>query len=149
MEHPWITTAPDAMIEASYGFKRKVRRHIQHGWKITSADGEALLWIRIVDDHLTVPYYIIAYPGGQKETTAGASLLHLAARSLILEKMVEHRVPYLTIHHPDLAGLMGIRTNPFLFSKPMPQNYFVHRSLVDQLPENLRVQDGDGDVVFT
>jgi hypothetical protein len=39
--------------------------------------------------------------------------------------------------------------NSFLFIRPMPQQLFAHRTMTDQINGQMKIQDGDGDVVFT
>jgi len=136
--YPWITTRKKKDSKENYHFSRFASQFETKWYRLSHAKNSAFLWIAIVDDKIAVPYFLNEDP-----------LLTVAARQLVIKTMVEYRSSYLTIRHPELGPVMGVRKNPFLLKREMSQNYFCHRSLLDDLPEDPEIMDGDGDCVFT
>jgi hypothetical protein len=135
---PWVTEKPDHQLPGKYHFTREVSRFRNSWYRIKSEKGTAFLWITIVNEKLSVPYFFHADP------------LHVvAARQLVLNAMLSHRSAWVTIRHPELGPVLGTRKNPFILSRSMPQRYFAHRSLAPAIPRDREIHDGDGDCVFT
>ena len=137
-KYPWVTDKPAGEIEGHYHFTRKVSHYRNQWYHIRSDGDEAFLWITVINDRLSVPYF---YQTGKMAV--------LAARNLVISEMIAAGCSHITIRHPELGPVLGTRKNPFIMSRAMPQHYFVHRSLENVLPEKYLVHDGDGDVVFT
>jgi GNAT superfamily N-acetyltransferase len=135
---PWVTENAEQNLPGQYHFTRKVATFKSLWYKIEHTKGTAFLWITVVNDKLSVPYFFYSYP------------IHLvAARQLVLKEMVNNACAYVTIRHPELGPVLGTRKNPFILSRNMPQRYFAHSSFVDEIPADKKVHDGDGDCVFT
>ena len=135
---PWVTEDASREIPGKYQFTREVSRFRNTWYRIDSDKGTAFLWITIVNEKLSVPYFFCS------------DRLHVvAARQLVLNAMLSHRCAWITIRHPELGPVLGTRKNPFIHSRKMPQRYFVHRSLEAAIPHDRVIHDGDGDCVFT
>ncbi len=140
LQYPWISTGASSDIKASYHFSRIADRFENRIFRIGKPDEGSLafLWITIINDKLGIPYYFTS-----------SSLLTLKAREIILSEMVKYGCSYLTTRHPALAPVLGLRHNPWILSRQMPQHYFAHQHFSGLLPADPDIQDGDGDGVFT
>jgi len=136
--YPWITEQAASKLPGTYQFTRQVNRYSSRWYKLSGKNGRAFLWITIVGEKLSVPYFFCEDP-----------LLVVAARQIVFTEMIDHKCAYLTIRHPELGPVLDTRGNPFLFSRMMPQRYFAHRSIAGMIPADPVVYDGDGDCVFT
>lgn len=137
-KYPWITSRPGEEFKGEYAFTRIVDRHISSWFRISSQQDEAFLWINIVNNRLSVPYFFNNDP-----------MLNVAARQLVLKTAVSMQCDLITIRHPDLGPALSSRKNPFVYFKKMPQYYFAHKNLADKFPAYGEIYDGDGDCVFT
>lgn len=135
---PWVSEKPAISLAGSYQFTREVEKFRNKIFELKSNKGTAFLWISIINSKAAVPYFYSNDP-----------ILAVAARQLVLEEMIAEECAYLTIRHPELGPIMGTRKNPFLFSRSMPQRYFCHNSLKDLIRQELKIQDGDGDCIFS
>jgi GNAT superfamily N-acetyltransferase len=135
---PWVTENVEQKLPGEYHFTREVAAFKNLWYKIEHTEGTAFLWITVVNDKLSVPYFLYNHP------------MHVvAARQLVLKEMVASNCAYVTIRHPELGPVLGTRKNPFILSRSMPQHYFAHRSFADAIPADKTVHDGDGDCIFT
>ncbi len=135
---PWVSENAEQNLPGQYHFTRKVATFKNLWYKIEHTKGNAFLWITVVNDKLSVPYFFYSHP------------IHVvAARQLILKEMVSSDCAYVTIRHPELGPVLGTRKNPFILSRNVPQLYFAHSSFADEIPTDKQVHDGDGDCVFT
>ncbi len=135
---PWVTLDHDQSLPGHYQFTRIADRFKNLWFKIEMNGAIAFLWISILNEKLSVPYFFHNDP-----------MLIVAARQLVLNTMLEYRAAYLSVRHPELGPVLGTRKNPFLISRDMPQHYFAHKELKELIPTGKLIHDGDGDCVFT
>lgn len=138
IDFPWITKDPLQLQNAAYQFRRVASRFKNNWYRLENSSGVAFLWITILDEKCSVPYF---FHNDKK-------LLH-AARQIVLREMIENQSAYISIRHPELGPLLGLKKNPFYLSRSMPQNYFAHKNLLKYLPGDDIIHDGDGDCVFS
>ena len=67
----------------------------------------------------------------------------------LTQQMIRSDCAHTTIRNPRLMNAMMAFKNSFLHIRPMPQLIFAHRTISEQIPAHMEIQDGDGDVVFT
>lgn len=137
-EHPWVTDGTAKPLPGSYQFNRQADPYISQWYKLSSEKGTAFFWITVIADKCSVPYYFTNDP-----------LLTIATRQIVFNTMIRHQCSHITIRHPELRTVLGTKGHPFLFSRKMPQRYFVHTAVAEQIPFNPKVFDGDGDCIFT
>ncbi|MCA1746613.1 MAG: hypothetical protein LC655_02880, partial [Bacteroidales bacterium] len=135
---PWVTENSKQNYPGQYHFTREVSAFKNLWYRIEHKTETAFLWITVVNDKMSVPYFLYSHP-----------MQVVAARQLILKEMVNNDCAYVTIRHPELGPVLGTRKNPFILSRNMPQLYFAHSSFADEIPADKKVHDGDGDCVFT
>ncbi len=135
---PWVTEDTNVRLPGRYHFSRIVSLYRNIWYRIENESGTAFLWITIVNEKLSVPYFFYS------------DQLHVVAgRQLVLNAMLNHRCAWVTIRHPELGPVLGTRKNLFILSRNMPQRYFAHRTIAPSIPLNPVIHDGDGDAVFT
>lgn len=162
LDHPWVTEQeagplnpaiddfrPRRRAEGSsqqtarrinYQFTYKVAKFENLLLKFTLPDhkGLGLLWLVIHNQKLSAPYLFMD----------NEEILSLMARTLI-HTMISHGCAYSTIRNPELLGHLMQHSKIFLSIRNMPQLLFAHKKLINQVPNNPEIQDGDGDVIFT
>ena len=67
---------------------------------------------------------------------------------VILETMVKMKINDITIFHPELTAYWEKASTPFIQRRKMKRHY-IHSHIYKESPENLIIQDGDGDCAFT
>lgn len=137
-DYPWITSMNAAPLPGSYHFTRRVHPSFSQWYKFSSDKGMAFLWITVVGDKCSVPYFF------QDDMR-----LTIAARQIVFNTMIRYRCSHITIRDPKLGPVLGTKGNPFLFSRRMPQRYYAHNAIAEKIPYEPMVFDGDGDCVFT
>jgi GNAT superfamily N-acetyltransferase len=138
LDNPWVTESEVEPLD--YQFSYKADRYENLLWKFTlpGDKGLGLLWVVIHNRKMSAPYLFL-----NKE-----EIYPLMARTLI-HTMIKHGCAYSTIRNTRLAESLKQHRRQFLSIRNMPQIYFSHKTIVDQVPMNMEIQDGDGDVVFT
>ena len=63
--------------------------------------------------------------------------------------MIREKVKYVTTFHDNLAGHLFKSRIPVLFKKSVPRFTGISKQLLEHIGEDFKMQDGDGDVVFT
>jgi GNAT superfamily N-acetyltransferase len=137
-QHPWVTGGAAKPLPGSYQFTRQADPYLSQWYKLSSDTGTAFLWITVVGDKCSVPYYF-----------TNDIRLTLAARQIVFNTMIRHQCSHITIRHPELGPALGTKGHPFLLSRKMPQRYFAHAALTEKIPPDPVVFDGDGDCVFS
>jgi len=137
-DHSWITSRDAEILPGKYQFTRRVEQSYSQWFKLSNDKGTAFLWITVVNDKCSVPYFF------QDDMR-----LTIAARQIVFNTMIGYRCSHITIRDQDLGPVLGTKGNPFLFSKMMPQRYYAHKEIADMIPFDPKVFDGDGDCVFT
>lgn len=137
LDFPWVRE--EKKDTQDYHFSYKSDRFENLLLVFTLPDGsKGLLWLLLHNQALSVPYLF-----------AESDLLYpVMARSLI-QTMIAKNSAYTTIRHPLLAGHLSAHKNLFLSIRNMPQLIFAHKKIIQQVPRDMEIQDGDGDVVFT
>jgi len=138
LEYPWITT--DQVDPIGYHFSYEAKKIENHLLKFTLPGnrGIGFMWLLIHNSKLSVPYAF----------TDHEAIYPLMARTLI-HTMASSGCAYSTIRHPLLMEQLAGHRKWFLSIRNMPQLLFTHKNMAELVPDDLEIQDGDGDVVFT
>lgn len=137
LRQPWLTEEKNTPL--NYSFSCQAERFENILLKFTLPGHECgLLWLLIHNRALTAPYVF----------AESKRIYPFMARTLI-HQMIEENCAYTTVRHPLLSEQLMTHKNRFLALRHMPQQLFAHQSILKEVPENLEIQDGDGDVVFT
>jgi len=138
LDHPWVTEQEVGPL--NYQFTYKVTKFENLLLKFTLPDhkGLGMLWLVIHNQKLSAPYLFM-----DKE-----EIFPLMARTLI-HTMISHGCAYSTIRNPELLRHLMLHSKMFLSIRNMPQLLFAHKKLINHVPNNPGIQDGDGDVIFT
>lgn len=140
VQHPWITTkAADPSAPAvNYPFSHIVKSFEQYFLHL-SIQGKTigLLMISIRDGHLKVPYAYF-------EKNNAPLILKVIYRQAVMKNAVT-----LTLFLPELTEQMRLAAHPFIFRKRIKRLAAVSKCLYALFGQYPRLQDGDGDVVFT
>lgn len=138
--HPWITTQdqnPSAPL-LDYPFSHLVKSFKQYFLHIsTSEKTTGLLLISMRDGHMKVPYAYF-------DIKDAPLVLKEIYRQAILNDAIT-----LTLFLPELVNEMASSAHPFIFKKPIRRLAAVSKQLSSLFGQYPRLQDGDGDVVFT
>jgi hypothetical protein len=139
IQHPWIKQNDKKSISPpDYPFSHLVKEFNQYFVKIEDANQLiGLLFISVRDGHLKVPY---AYFEDH-----AASLIVKA----IYFETVRQKAVTLTVFSPKLVQQMNSVSHPFLFKKRVRRLIAIPKELSDLYQKYPKIQDGDGDVVFT
>lgn len=137
LQHPWLTEEKRASL--NYHFSYQATRFENILFKFTLPDKSmGLLWLLIHNKTMTAPYVF----------SDSDQIYPYMARTLT-HQMISSGCAHSTIRNHHLTKAMIAFKNNFLFIRPMPQQLFAHRKIINQIPGNMEIQDGDGDVVFT
>lgn len=136
-ENPWLTEAYGASL--NYHFSYHAHRFENILFKFTLPDlSMGLLWLVIHNRSMSAPYVFCE----------SDKIYPFMARTLT-HQMIRSNCAQTTIRNPHLSKALMAFKSSFLLDRPMPQMVFAHRTMKDQIPDNMEIQDGDGDVVFT
>jgi len=137
LQHPWLTEENRASL--NYHFSYQANRFENILFIFTLPDQSiGLLWLLIHNRSMSAPYVFCE----------SDQIYPFMARTLT-HQMISSDCAHATIRNPVLTKALMAFKNRFLFIRPMPQLVFAHRTMTDQIPGNMEIQDGDGDVVFT
>jgi hypothetical protein len=140
MQFPWIKEKKDnqPIIGVDYPFSYIVESFEQYFIKISVSDQTiGLLFISLRDGHMKVPYVYF----NEKDAS---QILKVIYQQALLKNVVT-----LTIFCPQLVDVMDSATHPFIFRKKIKRLMAISKQLSDYYHQYPRMQDGDGDVVFT
>jgi len=137
LNQPWLTEDKGAL--PNYHFSYQANRFENMLFKFTLPDQSiGLLWLLIHNRSMSAPYVFCEsdqiYP-------------HMART--LTHQMIAGNCAHTTMRNTQLVEQLMTHKNWFLTIRPMPQLIFAHRSMTGQVPKNMKIQDGDGDVVFT
>lgn len=140
VNYPWITTNdqnPSAPL-VDYPFSHLVKGFEQYFLHL-SASGKTigLLLISMRDGHMKVPYAYF-------DRTDAPLILKEIYRQAVLKNAVT-----LTLFLPELVNATRSSAHPFIFKKHIKRLAAVSKQLSPPFSQYPRLQDGDGDVVFT
>ncbi len=137
LQHPWLTEDYGASL--NYHFSYQATRFENMLFKFTLPDQSiGLLWLVIHNRSMSAPYVFCE----------SDQIYPFMARTLT-HQMISSDCAHTTIRNPKLTKALMAFKNRFLYIRPMPQLVFAHRTITDQIPGDMKIQDGDGDVVFT
>ena len=137
LQHPWLTEENSAPLNYHFSFQASRFENIL--FKFTLPDlSIGFLWLVRHNQSMSAPYVF----------SESDQIYPFMARTLI-HQMISSDCAHTTIRNPHLTKALMAFKNSFLFIRPMPQLVFAHRKMTDQIPGNMEIQDGDGDVVFT
>ena len=137
LAHPWISTSNKEFLE-SYAFSSFSHQFEYRTVKIFQREkfvGFMLYSIR--DGHLKSLFKLF--------NIDCKPLLSSVGRYLVREA-VDERVEMMTVLDPELAHAIQKQTNPFIFSKGIDHHLYSSFAIDNK---NLRIQDGDGDYIFS
>ena len=137
LQHPWLTE--DNRAPLNYHFSYQAHRFENILFKFTLPDlSIGFLWLVIHNRSMSAPYVFCD----------SDQIYPFMARTLT-HQMISSGCTHTTIRNPHLIEALMAFKSSFLLIRPMPQLLFAHRKMTDQIPGNMEIQDGDGDVVFT
>jgi len=138
LEHPWVTEREVEPLDYQFSYKVKRFENLLLKFTLPGDKGLGLLWLVIHNRKMSAPYLFLN----------NEKIYPLMARTLI-HTMITHGCSYSTIRNLKLMESLMQHRKQFLSVRNMPQFYFSHKSLANQVPGNMEIHDGDGDVVFT
>ncbi|MEN8230133.1 MAG: GNAT family N-acetyltransferase [Bacteroidota bacterium] len=138
LDHPWVTRQDVDTLNYQFTYKADKFENLLLKFILPGNKGLGLLWLVIHNQKLSAPYLFID----------NEDIYPLMARTLI-HTMITHGSAYSTIHHPELLDHLVQHKKWFLSLRNMPQLLFAHKKIIDLVPDNPEIHDGDGDVVFT
>ncbi len=140
IQHPWIREkrSDQSGHPIDYPFSHLVEKFEQYFLKVsTSGQTVGLLLISVRDGHMKVPY---VYFNDQQAP--------LILRAIYQQAILQNAVT-LTVFSPGLVCLMNSDVHPFIFKKKINQLIAISKQLSGSYLNYPKIQDGDGDVVFT
>jgi len=140
IQYPWIKTKNDARQSDlyEYPFSHLVNQFEQYFLHLSvSGKTIGLLLISVRDGHMKVPYAYF-------EEKDAALILQVIYRQALLKNAVT-----LTLFLPALVNVMRSAPHPFVFRKRIKRMVAISKQLADLFARYPKLQDGDGDVVFT
>jgi hypothetical protein len=140
VNYPWITTKDQHLYSPgmNYPFSYLVKSFEQYFLHLSvSGKTLALLLISIRDGHMKVPYAYF------DKSDAPLILKEIYRQALLKEAVT------LTLFLPELVNEMRSGAHPFIFKKQIRRLAAVSKLLSPLFSQYPRLQDGDGDVVFT
>ena len=93
--------------------------------------------VTIRNNHLKVPY--LYYTSG--------SLTHVV--DFLVHFMISGKVSYISVFRKDLAECLLKHPAPMIWKKRIMRYTAISKEIIQMLPGDHKLQDGDGDAVFT
>ena len=140
MNHPWILSKPiNKAAFSKYYFSSVAKDFSFHGVRISDTNGRLIGFLMFSkrDYSLKIPYAF--FDSCHTKEMADVVNFHLN----------KWRINTLTIFNKNLVEYYKNRRSGFLLKRDMRRHYIVNKQLVDYLPDNFEIQDGDGDAAFT
>ncbi|MFA5327558.1 MAG: hypothetical protein WC384_07185 [Prolixibacteraceae bacterium] len=140
LQFPWIRQKTGEKNEnhVDYPFSHMVRSFEQYVLKISEGNKTVgVIMISIRDGYMKVPY---AYM--EKENA-------VKVLQVIYQQALQKNATTLTVFHPELAEEMQRGKHPFIFRKKIRRLVAISKTLTKLHQKYSRLQDGDGDMVFT
>lgn len=138
LEYPWVTEQACDPFDYHFSYKASRFENILLQFDHAEKKAHGILWIIIHNRVLSVPYFF-----------AGDPELEACMAESIVRTMIEEDCTHTTIRNAGLLNHMTKHRKLFLRTRNMPQLLFAHQDLMELLPENRIIHDGDGDVMFT
>lgn len=140
VNYPWITTKeqnPSTPL-LDYPFSHIVKSFERYFLHISTSEKTiGLLLISLRDGHMKVPYAYF-------DKNDAPLILKVIYHQAIVKNAVT-----LTLFLPELVNEMRSSAHPFIFKKQIRRLAAVSKQLTPLFDQYPRLQDGDGDVVFT
>ena len=138
INNPWVLEGRDDNITTRYHFTSHTRKFKQQLVLISEEDHPvAFLVLNNRDGHLKIPYLF----GEEKYMDSITGFL--------VPFMIRERIKYVTTFNDNLAVHLFRSRIPVLFKKSVPRFTGISKQLLEHIGEDYKMQDGDGDVVFT
>lgn len=140
VKYPWLATTKNGTgpFTQSYFFSAYAKRFDNIILKVWhEKEMIAVLFLTLRDGELKLPY---AYFEKEKTT--------LVAK-VILRKLIELRAETFVCFHKDLLTYFRVNQGPFYHLRLIDKTFGYTSSLDKYMQEDVVIQDGDGDVVFT
>jgi len=138
LDYPWITQKEVPALEYHFSYKARSFENVLLKFKDVDTGSMGMLWLIIHNNVLSVPYVFVESEG---------IFSHMAA--YILRIMISSGSTHATLRCPELVNELLHFKRHFLCIRNMPQHIFAHAKLEEQIPDGLKIHDGDGDVMFT
>lgn len=137
-KYPWVTKVKDKEYTTRYNFTYWAGRFEHHWIKITENDQiKAFLIITIRNNHLKVPY-LYYMPGSLPNVM-----------NFLLHFMISGKVSYISVFRNDMSDFLMKNPAPMIWKKRIKRFTAISKEIIQMLPEDYQLQDGDGDTVFT
>jgi hypothetical protein len=138
LEHPWVTQEDVSPVKYHFSYQALSFENSLLKFKETESGSLGMLWLIKHNNVLSVPYAFVE----------GESLYRHMAQ-YILKTMIRSGSTHTTLRSQDLLSELLLFKRYFLLVRNMPQHIFAHINLHEQIPDELEIHDGDGDVMFT
>ena len=137
IENPWVLEGRDDSIAGRYHFTSHVGTFRQQMVLIHEEEHPvAFLVLNNRDGHLKIPYLF------------GEEYLE-TVKEFLVPFMIRERIKFVTTFHDKLAAYLFKSRMPVLFKKSVPRFTGISKQLLEYVSEDFKMQDGDGDGVFT
>lgn len=138
LAYPWITHKEVPALNYHFTYKANRFENILLKFRDQDNGKVGVMWLIQHNNVISVPYAF---------AESKAIYSHMAIH--ILRSMISSGSTHATLRCPDLVNKLWQLKGHFLLVRNMPQQIFAHATLEGQIPDNLKIHDGDGDVMFT
>lgn len=132
--YPWISTS-DSSFSENYAFSSYAK---SFHYQVAS----------FYSEHKLIGFLVYSLRGGHLKTVHS----HLPVKALsdaagfLINQAVKNKIEFLTVLNPGLVQEIKTTSNPFLWSKNFEHVIYASFNVA---MEELKIQDGDGDFIFT
>ncbi len=138
LDFPWVTDQRAGPLDYEFSYRANRFENILLKFTLRDSRGSGLLWLVLHNQKLSAPYLFFDNP----------DLQPLMATTLV-HTMITRNCAYATIRQPLLVENLMKQRKWFLSVRNMPQNLYAHKKIAHEIPADLTLQDGDGDMVFS
>ncbi len=140
VQNPWLKETAEGRgpLTDAYYFSAYAKRFENHLLKV-SEEGQtvAVLFLTLRDGELKLPY---AYFEEKQEAIV---------KRVVVKKMLELGAETFVCFHPQLLTHFKKKSSPFYHLRQIDKTFGYSTTLEKYMGEDVAIQDGDGDVVFT
>lgn len=138
LENPWVSRSEDNPLHYHFSYRANRFENKIYHFILPEGKGQGILWLLLHNNVLSVPYLF-----------AESDAIYPCMAETTVRTMIDNGCTHTTIRTPELIEKLLDYRKIFLSVRKMPQLIFAHDNLVNLLPEQPLIQDGDGDVMFT
>ena len=138
IDYPWVTQKEVPPLEYQFSYMALRFENILLRFRDVDTGSMGLLWLIQHNNVLSLPYVFVE---------SESIFSHMA--EYILKTMIRSGSTHATLRCPELVNALLLFKRHFLLVRNMPQYIFAHTKLEEQIPQGLKIHDGDGDVMFT